>query len=205
MNIQISPHSVKELRIKTGAGMMDCKKALQAAEGDMEIAVENLRKKGLASADKKLTRLATEGVIDSYIHIGSRMGVLVELNCETDFVARRIEFQKLAKNLAMQIAACQSVFYVSINDIPQDIVDREIRIESEKEDIINKPPKIKEQIIKARIDKRLKELCLMHQYFIKDQKVLIEDLVKEHIALLGENIKVRRFQRFILGEKIDLN
>nr|YP_010198608.1 translation elongation factor Ts [Gracilaria pacifica]UAD87024.1 translation elongation factor Ts [Gracilaria pacifica] len=205
MSIQISPLSVKELRTKTGAGMMDCKQALQAANGDIEIAVENLRKKGLASADKKLTRLATEGIIDSYIHIGSRIGVLIELNCETDFVARRIEFQKLAKNLAMQVAACQSVFYVSINDIPQEIIDREIRIESGKEDIINKPPEIKEQIIKARIDKRLKELCLMHQCFIKDQKVLIEDLVKEHIALLGENIKVRRFQRFILGEKIDLN
>nr|YP_009510844.1 translation elongation factor Ts [Gracilaria gracilis]AXI96517.1 translation elongation factor Ts [Gracilaria gracilis] len=205
MNIQISPHSVKELRIKTGAGMMDCKKALQAADGDMEIAVENLRKKGLASADKKSTRLATEGIIDSYIHIGSRMGVLVELNCETDFVARRIEFKKLAKNLAMQVAACQTVFYVSIDNIPQNIIDREIRIESEKEDIINKPPEIKNQIIKARIDKRLEEMCLMHQPFIKDQKILIEDLVKQHIALLGENIKVRRFQRFVLGEKLDLS
>nr|YP_010196360.1 translation elongation factor Ts [Gracilaria cearensis]UAD83757.1 translation elongation factor Ts [Gracilaria cearensis] len=205
MKIQISPHFVKELRIKTGAGMMDCKKALQAADGNMEMAIETLRKKGLASADKKSTRSATEGIIDSYIHIGSRIGVLVELNCETDFVARRIEFQKLAKNLAMQVAACQNVFYVSINDVPQYIIDREIRIESEKEDIINKSPEMKDKIIKARIDKRLKEMCLMHQPFIKDQNIIIEDLVKQHIALLGENIKVRRFQRFLLGEKIELN
>nr|YP_010198784.1 translation elongation factor Ts [Gracilaria tikvahiae]UAD88017.1 translation elongation factor Ts [Gracilaria tikvahiae]UAD88220.1 translation elongation factor Ts [Gracilaria tikvahiae] len=205
MKIQISPHFVKELRIKTGAGMMDCKKALQAADGNMEMAVETLRKKGLASADKKSTRSATEGIIDSYIHIGSRIGVLIELNCETDFVARRIEFQKLAKNLAMQVAACQNVFYVSIKHIPQDIIDREIRIESEKEDIIDKPPKMKDQIIKARIDKRLKEMCLICQPFIKDQNIIIEDLIKQHIALLGENIQVRRFQRFLLGEKIDLN
>nr|YP_010197789.1 translation elongation factor Ts [Gracilaria isabellana]UAD86205.1 translation elongation factor Ts [Gracilaria isabellana] len=205
MKIQISPHFVKELRIKTGAGMMDCKKALQAADGNMEMAVETLRKKGLASADKKSARSATEGIIDSYIHIGSRIGVLIELNCETDFVARRIEFQKLAKNLAMQVAACQNVFYVSIKHIPQDIIDREIRIESEKEDIIDKSPKMKDQIIKARIDKRLKEMCLMYQPFIKDQNIIIEDLIKQHIALLGENIKVRRFQRFLLGEKIDLN
>nr|YP_010197178.1 translation elongation factor Ts [Crassiphycus crassissimus]UAD84982.1 translation elongation factor Ts [Crassiphycus crassissimus] len=203
MKIQISPHSVKELRIKTGAGMMDCKKALQAADGNMEIALETLRKKGLASADKKSTRLAAEGIIDSYIHIGSRIGVLIELNCETDFVARRVEFQKLAKNLAMQVAACQSVFYLSLNDIPQYIIDNEIRIESGKEDIVNKPPKIRDQIIKARVDKRLKEMCLMHQTFIKDQNILIEDLIKEHIVLLGENIKIRRFQRFLLGEKID--
>uniref|UniRef100_A0AAU7YP38 Multifunctional fusion protein n=1 Tax=Gracilaria hainanensis TaxID=2871843 RepID=A0AAU7YP38_9FLOR len=205
MKIQISPHSVKELRIKTGAGMMDCKKALQAADGNMELAIENLRKKGLASADKKSIRSATEGIIDSYIHIGARIGVLIELNCETDFVARRIEFQKLARNLAMQVAACQSVFYVSINDIPQYIIDREIRVESGKEDIINKIPQMKDKIIKARIDKRLKEMCLIYQPFIKDQNIIIEDLIKQHIALLGENIKVRRFQRFLLGEKIELN
>nr|YP_010196769.1 translation elongation factor Ts [Gracilaria cliftonii]UAD84573.1 translation elongation factor Ts [Gracilaria cliftonii] len=205
MKIQISPHFVKELRIKTGAGMMDCKKALQSADGNMDMALETLRKKGLASADKKSTRLATEGIIDSYIHIGSRIGVLIELNCETDFVARRIEFQKLAKNLAMQIAACQSVFYVSANDIPEDIINNEIRIESEKEDIINKPLEIKDQITKARVDKRLKEMSLMDQSFIKDQNILIKDLIKEHISLLGENIRVRRFQRFLLGQKIDSN
>nr|UAD87605.1 translation elongation factor Ts [Gracilaria salicornia] len=205
MEIQISPHIVKELRIKTGAGVMDCKRALQTAKGNIEIAVENLRKKGLTSADKKSIRSVTEGIIDSYIHIGARIGVLIELNCETDFVARRVEFQKLARNLAMQVAACQSVFYVSINDIPQYIIDREIRIESGKEDIINKTPEMKDKIIKARIDKRLKDMCLIYQPFIKDQNIVIKDLVKQHIALLGENIKVRRFQRFLLGEKIDIS
>ncbi|KAI0556502.1 tsf (chloroplast) [Gracilaria domingensis] len=205
MKIRISPHCVKELRVKTGAGMMDCKKALQAANGNIEIAIETLRKKGLASADKKSMRSATEGIIDSYIHIGSRIGVLIELNCETDFVARRIEFQKLAKDLAMQVAACQGVSYVSIEHIPQYIIDREIRIESEREDIINKSSEMKDKIIKARIDKRLKEMCLIYQPFIKDQNIVIEDLIKQNIALLGENIKVRRFQRFLLGEKIDLN
>nr|YP_010198198.1 translation elongation factor Ts [Gracilaria ornata]UAD86614.1 translation elongation factor Ts [Gracilaria ornata] len=203
MKTQISRDFVKELRTKTGAGIMDCKKALQAADGNMEMAIETLRKKGLASADKKSTRSATEGIIDSYIHIGSRIGVLVELNCETDFVARRIEFQKLAKNLAMQVAACQNVSYVSIKHIPQYIIDREIRIESKKEDIVNKSSEIRDKIIKARIDKRLKEMCLMYQPFIKDQNIIIEDLIKQHIALLGENIKVRRFQRFLLGEKIE--
>nr|YP_009509276.1 translation elongation factor Ts [Gracilaria vermiculophylla]AXI96926.1 translation elongation factor Ts [Gracilaria vermiculophylla]QXU75131.1 translation elongation factor Ts [Gracilaria vermiculophylla]WDZ67957.1 translation elongation factor Ts [Gracilaria vermiculophylla] len=200
MKIQISSHFVKELRSKTGAGMMDCKKALQLADGDMELAIETLRKKGLASANKKSTRIASEGIIDSYIHTGSKIGVLIELNCETDFVARRTEFQHLTKNLAMQIAACQNVFYVSTNDIPQKIIDRETRIESEKEDILNKPTNIKDQIINARVDKRLKEMSLMSQPFIKDQNILIEDLIKQHIALLGENIKVSRFQRFILGE-----
>lgn len=204
MNIQISSHFVKELRSKTGAGMMDCKKALQAADGDMVVAAETLRKKGLVSADKKSTRLALEGVIDSYIHTGSRIGVLIELNCETDFVARRIEFQQLARDLAMQIAACQNIFYVSINNIPQNIIDREIRIESAKEDIFNKSPEMKDQIVKGRVGKRLKEMSLMNQPFIKDQNISIEDLVKQHIALLGENIKVRRFQRFLLGETLDM-
>nr|YP_010198985.1 translation elongation factor Ts [Hydropuntia urvillei]UAD88434.1 translation elongation factor Ts [Hydropuntia urvillei] len=203
MTTKISPLFVKQLRNKTGAGMMDCKKALEAADGNMEIALENLRKKGLASADKKSTRLATEGVIDSYIHTGSRIGVLIELNCETDFVARRIEFQQLAKNLAMQIAACQSVFYVSVDDIPQDIINSETKIESEKEDLVNKSANMKEQIIRGRISKRLKEMSLINQPFIKEPSISIEDLIKKHIALLGENIKVRRFERFLLGEELN--
>nr|YP_010199391.1 translation elongation factor Ts [Gracilariopsis tenuifrons]AXF36217.1 translation elongation factor Ts [Gracilariopsis tenuifrons]UAD89249.1 translation elongation factor Ts [Gracilariopsis tenuifrons] len=205
MNIQISAHNVKELRNKTGAGMMDCKKALQASEGNMEIAIETLRKKGLASADKKSTRIAAEGIIESYIHIGSRIGVLIELNCETDFVARRIEFRKLAKDLAMQIAACQNVSYLSISDIPKNLIDYETRIELAKEDIINKPNKVKDQIVKGRIDKRLKEISLLNQTFIKDPNIIIEDLIKQHIALLGENIKISRFQKFVLGENIENN
>lgn len=200
---KISAENIKELRIKTGAGMMDCKKALEASEGEINIAIENLRKKGLASADKKSARVATEGLIESYIHAGSRIGVLVELNCETDFVARQVEFHNLAKNIAMQLAACQSVEYISIDQIPQDVINHEKNIELEKEDIKNKPEERREQIIEGRINKRLEELSLMNQSFIRDPKISIEELVKQHIALLGENIHIRRFERFLLGEGLE--
>nr|YP_009294436.1 elongation factor Ts [Asparagopsis taxiformis]AOM65919.1 elongation factor Ts [Asparagopsis taxiformis] len=203
MVIQITAQSVKELRNRTGAGMMDCKKALQASSGDIDIAIESLRKKGLASANKKAGRIATEGIIESYIHAGSRIGVLVELNCETDFVARRVEFQQLAKNIAMQIAACPLVEYVSTSDISQDVIDNETRVEAEKEDLANKNQEIKDKIVAGRIQKRLQELSLMSQPFIRDQAILVEDLINQSIALLGENIKVRRFQKFILGEGLD--
>jgi len=203
MCIQITAKDVKELRNKTGAGMMDCKKALQGANGNIDIAIENLRKKGLASANKKSSRITTEGIIESYIHSGSRIGVLVELNCETDFVARREEFQKLAKDIAMQIVASPEVEYVSINDIDQNIVNNEIRIESSKEDLFNKPIEIKEKVVAGRIEKRLQEISLMSQAFIRDQNISIEDLINQYIALLGENIKIRRFQKFILGEGLD--
>nr|YP_009332934.1 elongation factor Ts [Membranoptera tenuis]AKL79190.1 elongation factor Ts [Membranoptera tenuis] len=200
---KISAENIKELRSKTGAGMMDCKKALEATEGQVDLAIENLRKKGLASADKKSSRIATEGLIESYIHAGSRLGVLVELNCETDFVARQIEFQDLAKNIAMQLAACQLVEYISIDDIPQDVILKEVDIESAKEDIVKKTENLRKQIIEGRIDKRLKELSLMDQDFIKNTDISIEELVKQHIVLLGENIKIRRFQRFLLGEGLE--
>lgn len=203
MSIQISAQHVKELRNQTGAGMMDCKKALQDSQGDMQVAIETLRKKGLASADKKASRITAEGIIESYIHAGSRIGVLVELNCETDFVARRVEFHKLAKDIAMQIAACPSVDYVSIDDIDESIVLNETRIESDKEDLVNKPQSIKEKIVAGRIDKRLKEMSLMNQPFIKNQDLSVEQLVKQHIALLGENIKIRRFAKFLLGEGLE--
>nr|YP_010902673.1 translation elongation factor Ts [Hypnea nidulans]WCH54528.1 translation elongation factor Ts [Hypnea nidulans] len=201
--MKISAKFVQELRNKTGAGMMDCKKALQSSDGDMDLAVEALRKKGLALADKKANRIAVEGRIESYIHAGSRIGVLVEVNCETDFVARRSEFQNLAKDLAMQIAACPSVKYVSVNNIDSSIIEFETRIESEKEDLLNKPANIKEKIISGRIEKRLKEMSLMSQPFIKNIDISIEELIKQHIALLGENIKVRRFEKFILGEGLE--
>lgn len=203
MQKKISSESIKELRIKTGAGMMDCKKALEASEGQIDAAIESLRKKGLASADKKSHRIATEGLVESYIHSGSRIGVLVELNCETDFVARQTEFSMLAKDIAMQLAACQLVNYVSKDDIPQQLVLYETKIESEKEDLSKKTLQIKEQIIKNRVEKRLKELCLVDQPFIKDPTITVQELVKRHIALLGENIKIRRFERFILGEGLE--
>lgn len=202
MCINISAQLVKELRHQTGAGMMNCKKALQAAKGDMSKAIENLRKQGLASANKKAVRIAAEGVIESYIHSGSRIGVLLELNCETDFVARHNEFRVLAKNIAMQIVACPEVEYISVADIPISIIEKEKEIELSKEDLKNKPDDIKEIVIKGRIEKRLKELSLLDQPFVRNTDILINDLIDQKIALLGENIKVRRFQKFILGEGI---
>jgi elongation factor Ts len=199
----ISAKLVKELRDKTGAGMMDCKKALTANEGDVEKSIEWLRKKGLAGADKKAGRVASEGLVGSYIHTGGRVGVLVEVNCETDFVARREEFQNLVRNVAMQIAACPNVEYVKVEDIPAEVVEREKAIEMGKDDLGNKPENIKEKIVQGRIDKRLKELSLMDQPFIRDQNISVEELVKQTIAQLGENVQVRRFVRFVLGEGIE--
>ena len=200
MGVEISAQAVKELRDKTSAGMMDCKKALQDANGDMAKAMETLRQKGLASADKKASRIATEGVIESYIHMGGKLGVMVEVNCETDFVARRPEFQELAKNIAMQIAASPSVEYITLQSVPSDIVRKEKEIESSKEDLAKKPADIKEKIVEGRIQKRLKELTLMDQSFIRDSSITIDELIKQNVAKLGENIQVRRFERFVLGE-----
>ena len=203
MSINISAKDVKELRNITGAGMMSCKKALQASKGDISVAIETLRQQGLASASKKSNRIATEGLIESYIHAGSRIGVLLELNCETDFVARHDEFRGLAKNLAMQIVACPDVEYISTLDIPQDIIDNEQRIELAKDDLGGKPDNIKKTIVDGRIDKRLKELSLLDQAFIRNPNLSIHDLIDQKIALLGENIKVRRFTKFILGEGLE--
>jgi len=200
MGIEISAQVVKELRDKTSAGMMDCKKALQDSNGDMEKAMETLRQKGLASANKKSSRIATEGLIDSYIHMGGKLGVIVEINCETDFVARRPEFQELAKNIAMQIAASPSVEYISLQHVPMDVINKEKEIESSKDDLTKKPADIKDKIVEGRIQKRLKELTLLDQFFIRDSTITIDELIKQNIAKLGENIQVRRFERFVLGE-----
>jgi elongation factor Ts len=199
----ISAKLVKELREKTGAGMMDCKKALVENDGDIETSIEWLRKKGLASAGNKGGRVASEGIVGSYIHTGGRVGVLVEVNCETDFVARREDFQALVRNIAMQIAACPNVEYVKVEDIPAEIVEREKAIEMGKDDLGNKPDNIKEKIVQGRIEKRMKELCLMDQPFIRDQNISVEELVKQTIAQIGENVQVRRFVRFVLGEGIE--
>jgi elongation factor Ts len=199
----ISAKQVKELRDKTGAGMMDCKKALQENNGDMDKASEWLRQKGITSATKKESRVASEGLVHSYIHTGGRVGVLVEINCETDFVARREEFKELARDVAMQIAASPNVEYVKVSDIPQEIVESEKQIEMGRDDLGKKPANIKEKIVQGRIDKRLKELSLIDQPFIKDQNITVEELVKQAVAKLGENIQIRRFVRFILGEGIE--
>ena len=201
----ITAKLVKDLRDKTGAGMMDCKKALNETDGNVEKALEWLRKKGIASAEKKSGRVAAEGSIGSYIHTGSRVGVLLELNCETDFVARGDIFQSLLKDVSMQVAACPNVEYVSIDQIPKDIVEKEKQIEMGRDDLSGKPENIKEKIVEGRIAKRLNELVLLSQPYIKDSGFTVEDLVKQAAAKIGENIKVRRFTRYTLGEGIEKN
>ena len=201
----ITAKLVKDLRDKTGAGMMDCKKALNETDGNVEKALEWLRKKGIASAEKKSGRVAAEGSIGSYIHTGSRVGVLLELNCETDFVARGDIFQSLLKDVSMQVAACPNVEYVSLDQIPKDIVEKEKQIEMGRDDLSGKPENIKEKIVEGRIAKRLNELVLLSQPYIKDSALTVEDLVKQAAAKIGENIKVRRFTRYTLGEGIEKN
>jgi elongation factor Ts len=197
---KITAEIVRNLREVTGAGMMTCKEALTVTNGNFDEAIKYLRQKGVASADKKLQRKAKEGIIEAYLHTGSRLGVLLELNCETDFVARRSEFKELAKNLAMQIASCPTVKYVSLNDIPESFKQEERIIEMQKQDILNKPENIREQIVTGRIEKTLKEFTLLNQQYIKDSNITIEELIKQNIALLGENIQIARFIKFNLGE-----
>jgi len=201
----ITSEQVKLLREKTGAGMLNCKKALVETKGDFDKAIEYLRQKGLASAEKKGSRITKQGIVATYIHTGSKIGVLVELNCETDFVARRIEFQNLAKNLAMQIAASTSINYISIKDIPQELWDSEIAIESQRDDLKNKPETIKQSILKGRVEKNLKNLTLMNQSCIRDPDLTVEEYIKNHVSLLGENIQINRFTKFIIGESEKLS
>ncbi len=200
---EISAKLVKELREKTGAGMMDCKKALKEVDGDIEKAIEWLRQKGIASAEKKAGKVAAEGLVDSYIHTGGRIGVLVEVNCQTDFVARNEDFQALVRNIAMQIAACPNVEYVSVDDIPKGMAEKEKAVEMGREDLANKPENIREKIVMGRIEKRLKELSLLDQPYIRDQSITVDELVKQSAGQLGENIQIRRFVRFVLGEGIE--
>lgn len=194
----ISAESVKNLREKTGAGMMECKKALTESNGDFEKAVDLLRQKGLASAHKKSGRTASEGLIDSYIHMG-KIGTMVEVNCETDFVARTDDFKELLKDISMHIAAANPV-YLSREDVPQNVIEREKEIY--KAQVSGKPPQVVEKIIEGKLEKFYSDVCLLDQIFIKDpdQKKKIKDLVTEKIAKLGENIVIRRFARFQLGE-----
>jgi len=192
---------VKQLREMTGAGILDCKKALEEAGGDLEKAAEILRKKGIAKAAKKASRETKEGIIHSYIHAGGRVGVLLELNCETDFVARNELFQELAKELAMQIAAMKPK-YVSREDVPEEIINKEKEIVKEAALAEGKPPHIADKIADGKIEKFFKEVVLLEQPYIKDDKKTIEELIKEYIAKLGENIKVSRFCRYEVGEGI---
>jgi elongation factor Ts len=200
--MEISAAKVKELRERTGAGMMDCKKALTEAGGDMERAVELLREKGLASAAKKAGRVAAEGIIDAYIHAGGRIGVLVEVNCETDFVAKNTDFREFVHDVAMHIAAANPQ-YVRREEVPAEVVERErdiLRTQTLNE---GKPEHIVDKIVEGRIDKFFKEVCLLEQPFVKDPDKTIDQLVKEKIAQIGENISIRRFSRFVVGEGIE--
>ena len=201
---EISAKLVKELRDKTGAGMMDCKKALTESGGDTTKATEWLRQKGISTAEKKSGRTAAEGAIGSYIHTGARVGVLVEVNCETDFVARGDLFQDLLRNVAMQIAACPNVEFVSTADIPKDVAEREKSIEMGRDDLAGKPEAMKVKIVEGRIGKRLKELALLEQPFIKDSAITVEELVKQVAGKIGENVQIRRFTRYNLGEGIEV-
>lgn len=199
MMATISADRVKELREKTGAGMMECKKALTESNGDFEKAIDCLRQKGLATAAKKASRSASEGLVSSYIHM-DKIGVLLEVNCETDFVAKTDDFKGLVKDVALHIAAANPS-YLSHEDVPQDIIEREKDIY--KAQVVNKPPHVVEKIVEGKLDKFFGDMCLLEQAFVKDpeQKLKIKELVTEKIAKLGENIVIRRFVRFQLGEK----
>ncbi|MEW5821674.1 MAG: translation elongation factor Ts [Cyanobacteriota bacterium] len=202
MSAKISAALVKELRDSTGAGMMDAKKALVETEGDIEQAKELLRQKGLASADKKAGRIAAEGLVQSYIHFNGKIGVLVEVNCETDFVAKTDEFKQLVYDICLHIASSNPEF-ISKDDISDEYIENEKRIEMGKEDLEGKPVEIKEKIVQGRVDKLLKTKCLLEQEFVKDTDKTVETLLKEKIAKIGENIKVRRFVRYELGEGLE--
>jgi len=199
--LNITADMVKELRIKTNAGMMDCKEALAASNGDFEKAVDYLRKKGMSAATKRSSKAAKDGTIAFYIHMGGKIGVLVELNCETDFVAKTEAFQVLAKDLAMHVAASNPV-YVRPEEIPADALEREKEIYKSQLLAEKKPEKIWDKIIDGKLRKYYEEVCLLQQKFIKNTDITVETLVNEMIAKTGENIMVRRFARFQLGEEI---
>ena len=196
-----SAEQVKELRERTGAGMMDCKAALEAAKGDMQGAIEHLRKKGLADAAKKAHREAKDGVVASYIHPGSKIGVLVEVNCETDFVARTDDFQQLVKDLAMQVAAANPS-YVSREDVPGAVVEKEREIYRQQMADQKKPAQVIDKIVEGKLEKFYAESCLLEQPFIRDPsgKTRLRDMVDQATAKMGERIVVKRFARFQVGE-----
>jgi elongation factor Ts len=199
---EISAAQVKEIREKTGAGMMDCKKALTQCNGDMDKAIDFLREKGLASAAKKEGRIAAEGLVEAYIHGGGRIGVLVEVNCETDFVARGEEFKALVRDIAMQIAAANPLF-LRKDDVPEEVIQHEkdiLRAQALNE---GKPEKIVDKMVEGRIQKYYKEVCLLEQAFVKDPDMTINDLLLSKIAKIGEKIVVRRFTRYEMGQGLE--
>ena len=198
----ISAQQVKELRETTGAGMMDCKKALVETNGDMDKAVDYLREKGLAAAAKKAGRIAAEGIVESYIHGGGKIGVMIEVNCETDFVAKTPEFHSFVRDLAMQVAAANPA-YLSRDEVPAEILDHEREILRAQALNEGKPAKIIDKMVEGRVEKYYKENCLLEQGFIKDPDQSVTDLVNAQIAKIGENIVVRRFVRYQMGEGLE--
>lgn len=195
---EITPEVVKQLREQTGAGVMDCKRALGESKGDVTKAIEILRKKGIDTAGKKSSRETKDGLITSYIHMGGKIGVLLEVNCETDFVARTADFNNFVKDVAMQIAAA-SPLYVNREEVPAEWIAKEKEIALVQ--IKDKPPQVAEKIVQGKVDKRIQEICLLEQNYIKDDKQTIKDILTAIIAKTGENIIIRRFVRFELGEK----
>ena len=196
---EISAAMVKQLREKTGAGMMDCKKALSECDGDMDNAVDFLRKKGLATAQKRAGRAMTEGTIQSYIHMGGKLGVLVEVNCETDFVARNEDFKAFTKNIAMHIAASNPLG-IQAEDVSEDIIEKEKEIYRAQALEMGKPEKVVEKIVEGKIDKFFKDNCLLNQAYVRDPDMTISDLLNDLIAKIGENITIKRFVRYQIGE-----
>ena len=197
--MMITAEMVKELRTLTGAGMMDCKKALLETGGDKEKAINFLREKGLAKAAKRAGKIAAQGIVDSYIHLGGKVGVMVEVNCETDFVARNEEFRAFARDICLQVAATNPA-YLSREDVPEEVIENEKEILRRQAANEGKPEKIIDKIVSGRIEKFFQENCLLEQPFIKDQDKAVKDLLAEKIAKIGENIIIRRFVRFEMGE-----
>ncbi len=193
---------IKELREKTGAGMLNCKKALEETNGDIEKAIELLREKGLSAAAKKSDRIAAEGIVDSYIHLGGRIGVLVEVNCETDFVGKNEDFKSFVRDIAMHIAAANPL-YISKEEVPEKVIEKEKAILKAQALNEGKSENIVEKMVEGRIKKYYQEICLLEQPFIKDPDKTVEDIVKEQISRIGENIRIRRFVRYEMGEGLD--
>jgi elongation factor Ts len=200
--MQVSAQMVKELRDRTGAGMMDCKAALAETGGDLEKAIDALRKKGLAAAAKRAGRVAADGLVTSYIHAGGKLGVLVEVNCETDFVARTDDFQELVRDVAMHVAAADPRF-VRREEVPSEAIERERAIFREQAAASGKPAQVIEKIVEGKLEKFYAEACLLEQPFVKNPDQTVGQLVQERVARIGENIQVRRFARFKLGEGIE--
>ncbi len=197
MTVEITAKMVSSLRSATGAGLMDCKKALTEAKGDSEQAILILRKKGMAAAEKKLDRSASEGLIEQYIHLGGKVGVLLEVNCETDFVAKTDDFKKLVKDICLHIAAANPIC-ISSDEVPKELIEKERDIAASQ--IQNKPPDIIQKIIEGKLVKYFQEVCLIEQPFVKNPDQTIKDLITEKIAKLGENIVIRRFTRYQMGD-----